>query len=62
MDQTGIKKALNHINDNYVIAVDIETTGLNTDSDNIIEVAAIKFLNGKFRKGPPEAVIKISSI
>ena len=48
MDQTGIKKALNHINDNYVIAVDIETTGLNTDSDNIIEVAAIKFLNGKY--------------
>jgi DNA polymerase-3 subunit alpha (Gram-positive type) len=43
-----LKQGLKHIMDNYLIAVDIETTGLNTDTDNIIEIAAIKFLNGEY--------------
>ena len=43
-----LKQGLKHIMDNYLIAVEIETTGLNTDTDNIIEIAAIKFLNGEY--------------
>ena len=46
MTTIELKTAINKLNDNYLVAIDIETTGLNTDKDSIIEIAALKFLNG----------------
>lgn len=46
--ETEVTKGLQElINELEIVAVDIETTGLNTERDEIIEVAAIRFKGGE---------------
>ena len=39
---------LSYLNLDEFIALDLETTGLDTENDNIIEISACRFINGKF--------------
>ena len=44
-----IHKILQEIKFNEFISIDLETTGLNSDKDEIIEISAIRFVNGEIK-------------